>query len=142
MSTKNAGKTQKTSDTTLSKQLSWLLRHAAIEQGLSMRVDGFVRVAEILARPDMCRFTHDDVRNVVSGNDKQRYELKDENGTQWIRASQGHTIKNLDLGLKSITNAAPYPIVQHGTYADAWNSIKVQGLSRRARNHIHFSKGN
>ena len=32
-----------------SKALSWLLRHGAEKEGLAIRSDGFVRLAEILA---------------------------------------------------------------------------------------------
>lgn len=131
-------------DVALSKQLSWLLRHSAPAENLAMRQDGYARVDDILARNDLKRFTRDDVRRVVEQSDKQRYQLQeDDDGTLWIRASQGHSIKNLDLQLKAINlnNADSYPVVEHGTYRKAWESIKTQGLSKCSRNHIHFSKG-
>lgn len=109
-----------------------------------MRIDGYARVDDLLARSDLKRFTREDVRRVVEQSDKQRYRLQeDDDGTLWIRASQGHSIKNLDLQLKQINlaNAEQCPIVEHGTYRKAWDSIKTQGLSKCSRNHIHFSKG-
>ena len=36
----------------MSKKLSWLLRHGAIEEGLNMGTDGFVKLDDILARND------------------------------------------------------------------------------------------
>ncbi len=144
MSSSSFSSASKKPDVWLSKQLSWLLRHSACDEGLPMKSDGYVQVADILKRPDMSKFTLADINRVVSESDKQRYETKkDGNGIVWIRASQGHSIKDIDLGLKRIdlSNADEYPIVQHGTYAQAWDSIKKQGLSKCSRNHIHFSKG-
>ena len=131
-------------DVWLSKQLSWLLRHAARQEGLFMRDDGFVRIADILGRSDMSKFLQSDVERVVEESDKQRYELREEkDGVLWIRASQGHSIKGLNLSLKRIDerNLSEYPIVQHGTYRLSWYAIQRQGLSKCNRNHIHFSKG-
>lgn len=86
----------------ISKNLSWLLRHGAIEEGLNIDKDGFVRLSEILAKDfyKSKRITEKEIREVVENNDKKRFELKtisDENGNPvlHIRASQGHSIKVL-----------------------------------------------
>lgn len=63
------------------------------------------------------------------------------NGTWWIRANQGHSLKVEELDLTPVTSAAEIPIAVHGTDMSAWNHIKNEGLSKMARNHIHMAKG-
>ena len=40
-----------------------------------------------------------------------------------------------------VTNLGDYPVVVHGTNPKAWASIKVTGLNRMGRQHVHFAKG-
>jgi 2'-phosphotransferase len=67
--------------------------------------------------------------------------LKEENGKWFIRANQGHSIEVKDLELTPIKDASKYPIVVHGTYHDAWQKIKVSGLNKMSRTHIHMAIG-
>lgn len=53
------------SDVSVSKILSWLLRHAAIRENLNMQSDGYVSFAEILRRRDMQGFCVADVERIV-----------------------------------------------------------------------------
>jgi 2'-phosphotransferase len=143
---------------TLSHSLSWALRHAAPELGLSMTADGYVPVDEILT----CRhkklrggWTVEDIHAVVETNDKQRFSLqekpaadygRDEKGTVLcVRANQGHSIQTVDstllLARLEPTELEQLPCVVHGTYSAAWGSISKQGLKRLTRNHIHFAPG-
>jgi 2'-phosphotransferase len=49
-------------------------------------------------------------------------------------------VDDLDLiEIKTLDDVPP--VVVHGTYHRAWQSIKHQGLSRMKRNHIHFAPG-
>ena len=59
-------------DVQLSKTLSYLLRHGANQAGLTMAADGSVSVADLLALPQLQRYSEADVRCVVAANDKQR----------------------------------------------------------------------
>lgn len=43
--------------------------------------------------------------------------------------------------LTKITDPNLYPCVVHGTFSKFWASIKATGLSKMARNHIHFAPG-
>lgn len=63
-------------------------------------------------------------------------------GEYLIRASQGHTLKTVATKelLKLVEEPFSTPVI-HGTNAEAWKSIKTQGLSRMGRNHIHFAVG-
>ncbi len=87
-------------DVQISKNLSWLLRHGAIKEGLNMRKDGFVKLDEILAKDfyKARKIGYDKIKEIVDTNDKKRFVLQSEVNADgksefWIRASQGHTIK-------------------------------------------------
>jgi len=82
-----------------------------------------------------------DVKEMVKSNDKQRFVLKEEDGVLYIKAAQGHSMKDIKVELKKVENASQYPIIVHGTYSAAWPAIKTQGLSKMSRNHIHFAIG-
>uniref|UniRef100_A0A6B2LIR4 2'-phosphotransferase n=1 Tax=Arcella intermedia TaxID=1963864 RepID=A0A6B2LIR4_9EUKA len=118
-----------------------MLRHGAKANGLKMDSEGWVEVRDILRLADCVKrgVTEDEIRFIVSTNDKQRYVLKDGR----IRANQGHSIE-VDLQLRKVTSAAEVPngIAVHGTYLKAWHGgIKGQGLSKMGRQHIHFAVG-
>lgn len=91
------------------------------------------------------KYTFEDIVQVVENNNKQRFALKVENGLNYIRANQGHSIKHVDaLELTRITSREDLPgdkLVIHGTYMAAWKLIRHQGLSKMKRNHIHFAIG-
>lgn len=133
-----------------SKQLSYLLRHGAVKEGLRIRSDGYVKLEQILQR-DFFRNNRIDesiIRQIVTTNDKKRFELmeeEDENGklSLFIRASQGHSIANIDDEklLRKVQTAAEFPLVVHGTYLRNWESIKSNGLRTMKRNHVHFAPG-
>lgn len=57
-----------------------------------------------------------------------------------IKANQGHSVSIInELSLK-ILDYVDFDII-HGTYFKCWPKIKIEGLSRMKRNHIHFAKG-
>ncbi|GAB5592938.1 tRNA 2'-phosphotransferase [Umbelopsis nana] len=124
----------------LSKALSYILRHGAAKEKLTMTDDGYILVNEILNRPKLKAYTFEDVQYVVDTNDKQRFRMQqDEAGAWWIRANQGHSLKTVKIELDLIQH--PLPICVHGTFLKNWNSIATQGLKRMSRNHIHFAPG-
>mmetsp|Transcript_3730 Transcript_3730/g.9020 ORF Transcript_3730/g.9020 Transcript_3730/m.9020 type:complete len:346 (-) Transcript_3730:1624-2661(-) len=63
----------------ISRALSWALRHAALNIGLSIREDGFVPVQEILdsTHPKLRGATLENIKLVVNNNDKQRFKLEE-----------------------------------------------------------------
>jgi len=131
----------------LSKTLSYLLRHGAQKAGLQLGTDGYASLDEVLALPVMMkgRYTSQEVTSVVDNNDKKRFTLKTDEATGkvFIRANQGHSIeKVVDLELTKITDASKFPTVLHGTYIETWPNIKkAGGLSKMSRNHMHFATG-
>ncbi|KAF7410479.1 hypothetical protein HZH68_004860 [Vespula germanica] len=125
--------------TRLSKKLSYLLRHGAIKEGLSIKADGFVPVDQLLSK-NLHGCTLEDIKKVVETNDKKRFVLRENNGTWEIKATQGHSINEINnLSLKPL-DRVDFDII-HGTYYRNWENIKLKGLSCMRRNHIHFSKG-
>lgn len=78
-------------------------------------------------------FTHDDLVDVVTTSDKQRFALSEDG--QRIRANQGHTIE-IDLDLPAL---APPETLFHGTARRFLDAILSEGLSRRARHHVHLT---
>ena len=103
--------------------------------------DGYVLCDDILKIQQFSKFTIDDIKKAVETNDKQRFALKEEDGKLYIRANQGHShkvaskIKQEEL-LTKLTD--PLSIV-HGTSFKAYEAIKIIGLKRFSRSHVHFN---
>jgi inhibitor of KinA sporulation pathway (predicted exonuclease)/RNA:NAD 2'-phosphotransferase (TPT1/KptA family) len=114
--------------TRLSKALTLVLRHRAIELGIDVRPDGFMRLSQVLASKPLSRFrktlrdseTHSQsatsstlsssssstststlkqIQSIVTNCSKQRFSLIVEDNIWYIRANQGHS-----GALKSILN--------------------------------------
>ncbi len=134
---------EETHDTKLSKSLSYILRHGAEKEKITMLPDGFVKLSDLLKHNNFKNYKVEDFERVVADNDKQRFTLKkDDNGQYWVRANQGHSLKTVEqLELEKITDASAFPIVIHGTYLRSWPIIEKEGLSKMNRNHIHFATG-
>lgn len=126
-------------DTILSKRLSYLLRHGAVKEGLTIKSDGFVAVNEILL-VSLKGYTFKDIERVVENNNKQRFILQLNDGIWEIKATQGHTIAKINELTLKVLHDIDFDII-HGTYFKCWEKIKEEGLCRMKRNHIHFAKG-
>ncbi|KAL5328432.1 hypothetical protein ACEPPN_001931 [Leptodophora sp. 'Broadleaf-Isolate-01'] len=144
----------------VSKALSKLLRHAAVEAGLKLDAEGFASVEQVMKWPRLksLQITFADIQTAVSDNAKQRFSMKpspslkgppdlnSEDPSDWvIRANQGHSIAVDSASLLvPITVAAgnvPETVV-HGTYFAFYQTIVDSGgLKKMTRNHIHFSTG-
>ncbi|WP_425147923.1 RNA 2'-phosphotransferase [Deinococcus sp.] len=119
----------------LSRQLSYLLRHAPQKAGLTLEPGGWVRVEDLLcglariglnvARPEL--------EAVVAGSDKQRFAF-DVSGTR-IRANQGHSVP-VDLHLSPQT---PPETLYHGSTGQFIAAIRQEGLLKLSRHHVHLS---
>ena len=135
----------------ISKTLSQILRHRALEFDIEVLPDGFCHLDEVLACPWLSglKTTQADVERIVAGNDKKRFELKGD-GRVMIRAVQGHSMKVVDdsqllqtMDLKNLPDCCV-----HGTYRKHFESIKRKGLlaggrqGQSYRNHVHFSSFN
>lgn len=116
--------------TRLSKRLSYYLRHAPGEIGLTLEPGGWVSVDALVAALEITRA---ELEDVVAWNPKQRFAF-DETGAR-IRANQGHSVE-IDLQL---TSAEPPAVLYHGTGERAVEAILREGLLRMERHHVHLS---
>ena len=74
-----------------------------------------------------------DLKEVVESNDKQRFALNADQSR--IRANQGHSIP-IDLGYQA---ELPPDIFTSWHRRKSLEAIRVQGLHRRKRHHVHLS---
>lgn len=119
-----------------SRFLAHVLRHGPESIGIRLDANGWASVADIVrnsARHGK-RLTPELIRSVVATSDKQRFALS-EDGLR-IRANQGHTIADVDLGLRP---AEPPEFLFHGTAFRFLDSIMVNGIAKGKRNHVHLS---
>ncbi|KAJ2929479.1 hypothetical protein H1R20_g7618, partial [Candolleomyces eurysporus] len=138
-STKLRGLDRDDPDTRVSKTLTWLLRHAAANEGLAIREDGYVRVDELLTHPKLKGLLNiEKVQAIVKADEKKRYDLRfeasaeepttvaadsipdsttsvaaqaseEQKGLWWIKANQGHSMKTVKLELKPILSLEDIP---------------------------------
>jgi putative RNA 2'-phosphotransferase len=119
----------------ISKRLSLHLRHAPEKIGITLESGGWVEVETLLGalKRHGLTLSHDQLHEVVAGNDKQRFAF-DETGTR-IRASQGHSIEvELDLPV-----ATPPARLYHGTVERFLEAILREGLRPMKRHDVHLS---
>ena len=117
----------------VSRFLSYLLRHRPKEYPLPFDAYGF-GPWEAVVHTVLERFpeaTEEQIRAVVTGSDKKRFELKEGK----IRATYGHSFP-VDLGLQP---AEPPPKLYYGTARDLAQSILRSGLKPRDRQYVHLS---
>ncbi|GMA17352.1 RNA 2'-phosphotransferase [Deinococcus metallilatus] len=115
-------------DEQLSRRLSYLLRHAPGELGVTLEPDGWAPVQAVLRH---LRVSREQLERVVATNNKQRFSLDGDR----IRANQGHSVP-VDLGL---TPAVPPARLYHGTHPAALPAIRQEGLRKMGRHHVHLS---
>lgn len=124
-----------TDDKTISKTLSYWLRHRPDAGGLTLDANGWTSVDAVLA--SLARehgADWDRLVGAVETNDKQRFEFSPD--LELIRARQGHSVE-VDLALEPQT---PPDTLFHGTVARFLDAIRAEGLKKMRRHHVHLSK--
>ncbi len=119
----------------LSKWLSWALRHDPAAAGITLDHAGWTSIDDLLAAAvhrgqDLTRA---DIDCIVATNEKKRFAIS-EDGTA-IRANQGHSV-SVDLGLQPLS---PPALLYHGTTERFLANIMAEGLRRQGRQHVHLS---
>ncbi|CAE7628834.1 TRPT1 [Symbiodinium sp. CCMP2592] len=111
-----------------------------------MLQDGYAPLSTVLGLREFSRFKHtaEEVQELVERDQKRRFELTTRAGEMWIRATQGHTMRSVKddalLQPMGLEEAQEVESCVHGTYMMLWQEILSSGgLSRMARNHIHFT---
>ncbi|KAL6450807.1 TPT1 tRNA 2'-phosphotransferase [Candida maltosa Xu316] len=128
-------------DVLISKALSYLLRHGAQKEKLTIDEQGYVKISDILSHQRLKSYktTRTDLERIVRENDKKRFTIKDD---EYICANQGHSlkvVKNENLTPMTVDELKKLN-VYHGTYKNKLSVIKNSGgLSKMNRNHIHFT---
>lgn len=119
----------------LSKRLSLVLRHDPGQIGLTLDPQGWATVDDLLRCLNEAGWpaSLDQLRQVVAENDKQRFRFS-EDGLR-IRANQGHSLQ-VELGLGHVE---PPPLLYHGTATRFLETILMEGLHKRSRQHVHLS---
>jgi putative RNA 2'-phosphotransferase len=120
---------------TVSKSLSYVLRHRPDSVGLELGDGGWVLVDDLLVAFQRAgkRMSRELLDVVVAQNDKQRFEFSEDRTR--IRARQGHSAE-IYLGYEPAT---PPDILYHGTATKNLESIFQKGLIKVRRHHVHMS---
>lgn len=131
----------KNRDVSISKALSYLLRHGAEKEKLPIDSQGWVAVDAVLSnnRIRTHKASLEDIQKIVAQNEKQRFSLRQDEAGWQICANQGHTLKTITPELTLLTKESMPRQVYHGTFKLKLASIEQEGLSRMARNHIHLT---
>ena len=120
----------------ISKYMSFILRHHPERAGITLDSNGWADVAELIAsmsKPGRVAVTLEDIQYVVANNDKQRFAFNDD--LTKIRANQGHSIP-VDVQLKE---AEPPDTLFHGTSKGAVQGILENGIVPKQRLYVHLS---
>jgi putative RNA 2'-phosphotransferase len=109
------------------------LRHQPKEYPLAFDPQGFVAWEDVVdvVEERFPEVTQNEIRAVVEGADKKRFELKEGK----VRATYGHSFP-VDLGLAAVEPPAE---LYHGTARDLAQSILRNGLKPRDRRYVHLS---
>ena len=122
-------------DVSLSKFLSLVLRHEPQRIGLTLDEAGWVSVDALLAASQARGkpFSLTDLQRIVATSDKNRFAFN--SAATHVHANQGHSVV-VDLGYET---CIPLPQLFHGTATRFLDTIRVQGLLKQARHHVHLS---
>lgn len=124
---------------TISKTISYLLRHGAKDEGLNVSRDGFITIDDLIqALYDKNGITvsHFIIQRIVDNDEKNRFFIKD----NLIRENQGHS-KRMDIKVE-LREIQPFELetIVHGTYKNHLKNIMTSGLNSGTRDHIHCVK--
>lgn len=120
----------------ISKYLSYVLRHHPESVHLTLDSNGWVSVAALIEQSKLknIQLTKAMLKEIVETNDKKRFAFNEDHSK--IRANQGHSVQNIDLGL---TEVEPPETLYHGTVARFLEAIRAEGLIKGNRQHVHLS---
>lgn len=120
----------------LSKEISYALRHAPLEYGLEIDEQGWVLVEQLLTAlhkdANWVNITEDDLLYMIEKSDKKRHEIVDGR----IRAFYGHSIATKIMK----EDKKPPLILYHGTARRFLTSIIEKGLLPQSRQYVHLSQ--
>ena len=127
---------EKEKSASISKYLSYVLRHHPEDIKLDMDKEGWVSLAQLIFNAKTYserEFLLEDIFYVVETNGKKRFDLSVDKSR--IRANQGHSVE-IYLDLPAIS---PPEFLYHGTATRFLDSIKSEGLKPMGRHDVHLS---
>lgn len=120
----------------LSREISYALRHAPKEYGLTLDGQGWVSVECLIAslskQEKYSALTIQDISDMIKASEKKRHEIVGDR----IRALYGHSTK------EKIKKEAIQPpdVLYHGTAHKFLQKILEQGLISKDRQYVHLSQ--
>lgn len=123
-------------DEELGKFISLILRHKPEVIGISLDENGWADVESLIRGINKAGKAIDKeiLSRIVRENNKKRYSYNED--CTKIRANQGHSL-TVDVNLKK---AVPPPRLYHGTATRFIESIKIKGIIKGNRQHVHLSE--
>lgn len=119
---------------TVSKFLSYVLRHKPEAAGISLDPNGWAGVEELIAGVSKTHpINFELLEMIVKTDEKQRYSFNEDRSM--IRANQGHSV-DVDVELEKIV---PPRYLWHGTAEKYVDSIDENGLIPKTRLYVHLS---
>lgn len=119
----------------LSKRISFVLRHKPESIGIVLDENGYADIAGLIEKfnnngekIDVAVLTA-----IVDGDAKNRYSFNADKTK--IRANYGHSF-HVNL---AINPSSPPETLYHGTSINYVNGIREGGIQRRSRNYVHLS---
>lgn len=119
----------------LSKFLSYLLRHRPEAIDLKLDSNGWAKVSELIVKAHQNGKTinRDLLQKIIKDGAKQRFIFSEDG--EYIRAGYGHSI-DIDLQLHP---KSPPPQLYHGTTEGSISSILEEGIKPGNRQFVHLS---
>jgi len=120
----------------VSKFMSLVLRHKPETIGLQLDENGWTNVQELVDKMNAtgAAATIELINTIVETNDKKRFAFNEDK--TMIRANQGHSIE-VELNLREVQ---PPEFLYHGTVEKFIDIIRIEGLKKMERQHVHLSK--
>ncbi|WP_238650124.1 RNA 2'-phosphotransferase [Paenibacillus piscarius] len=119
----------------LSKEMSYILRHAPWEYELELDEQGWVDIEQLLHALQQDKkwesVQAEDLDKMLAAADKQRHEIAEGR----IRALYGHSVPQKIIK----QNEAPPSVLYHGTARRWVETILKDGLKPMKRQYVHFS---
>lgn len=121
----------------ISKFLSFVLRHQPDAIGITLDVEGWANILELIAAAakNGKELDRDLIQAVVTTSDKKRFAISGD-GLR-IRAVQGHSTESVDI---NYAEKVPPEFLYHGTATRFMESISKNGLLPGSRQYVHLSQ--
>ena len=122
----------------ISQYLSFILRHKPEEIGLTLDVEGWANINELINKSQPIEeriLTKEIIQQIVQNSDKKRFQLSDNKLN--IRAIQGHSIPLIN---RTFIKQTPPDFLYHGTAQRFYDSIITQGLIAKERHYVHLTE--